>query len=178
MKSKSLYITLACSAAFAALAGCQATGEQFAASTYTAGQVNSRQEVKTVEIVAILPAKVQVDNTQGKQAAMVAGGVLGAIAGGAAATSASHGHIAKQQNAVLGVAGGAAAGAALGSLVPDQTLVDGVQLTYKDNGKVFNSTQVGKACQFKQGIAELVSTSPTETRVQPNAECPAQSASK
>ncbi|MGF6409566.1 glycine zipper 2TM domain-containing protein [Paraburkholderia sp. MM5482-R1] len=176
---KSSTFALACAATLALLAGCQATGEQYSASTYTTAQLNSRQEVKTVEIIAILPAKVQVDNAQGKQAAQIVGGLLGAIAGGAAATAATHGgHAIKQQNAILGVAGGAAAGAAAGSLVSDKVLVDGVQLTYKDAGKVFSSTQVGKACEFTQGIAEVVSTGPNETRVQPNAACPTTTAAK
>jgi outer membrane lipoprotein SlyB len=151
------------------LAGCQAPGDQYAANVYTVGQVNSRQAAETIDILAVLPARVQVDNSQNKRAAQIAGGILGALAGGVAGANIGHYH---QTNAVLGAAGGGVAGAAAGSLVSDTVLVDGVSLTYKDNGKVFNSAQVGRLCEFAPGTAIMVSTGPNETRIQPNTACP------
>lgn len=151
------------------LAGCQAPGDQYAANVYTAGQINSRQAAETVEILAVLPAKVQVDNTQNQKAAQVAGGVLGALAGGVAGSKIGRYH---QTNTVLGAGAGGIAGAAIGSLVPATTLVDGVSIAYRDNGKVFNSAEVGQLCQFTPGTAILVSTGPNVTRIQPNSTCP------
>jgi outer membrane lipoprotein SlyB len=64
------------------LAGCSTSGEQYSANVYKAGQVNSRQAAKTVKILAVMPAKIEVDNTEGKQNAQMIGGILGAVAGG------------------------------------------------------------------------------------------------
>ena len=44
------------------LSGCAATGENIQANVYKAGQVNQTQEAKTVQILAVLPAKIEVDN--------------------------------------------------------------------------------------------------------------------
>lgn len=152
-----------------ALAGCQTPGQELGANVYNAGQVNTRQEAQTVQIIAVLPAKVQVSNAQNQRAAQIAGGVLGALAGGIAGANVGRYH---QTNTVLGAAGGGAAGAALGSLVPSTTLVDGVSIAYKQDGKVFNSAEVGKVCEFQPGTAVMISTGPNETRIQPNAVCP------
>jgi len=169
MKKLSLCVVIG--TAFATLAGCQATGDEYAANTYTAGQVNSRQAAKVVEILAVLPARVAVDNTQNKQTAQVAGALLGVVAGAFAGGALGHGHAAPT-TALIGAGAGGVAGAAAGSLVNDTTLVNGVSLSYQDAGNVFNSAQVGKVCEFKPGKAIMVSTSPTETRIQPNATCP------
>jgi outer membrane lipoprotein SlyB len=163
---KKIALCVVAGTVFAMLAGCQATGDQYAANVYSAGQVNSRQAAKVVTVLAVLPAKVAVDNTQNKQRAQVAGALLGAVAGAFAGNAVGHG------GALLGGAAGAGVGAATGSLVNDTTLVDGVSLTYNDAGNVFNSAQVGKLCEYKPGSAVMVSTGPTETRIQPNATCP------
>ncbi len=63
--------------------------------------------------------------------------------------------------AALGAAGSSAAS-------PQNSLVDGVQLTFKMNGRIFNSAQVGQMCEFKYGPAIMTSTGPTSTRIQPN----------
>ena len=145
------------------ITGC-ATGQQYAANSYTAGQVNQRQAAATIEILAVMPAKVQVDNSQGRKAAVVGLGILGAVAGGL---------IGGNQGAAAGGAllGGLAGGAA-GSVVSNTNMVDGVSLAYKQAGQVFNSAQVGQLCQFKPGVAIMVSSGGNETRIQPNATCP------
>jgi outer membrane lipoprotein SlyB len=152
------------------LAGCVATGQQYQANVYKAGQVNQVQEAKTVEILAVLPAKIEVDNTEGKKQAMVVGALLGAVGGAAI------GHAIDHSDTLVGAAGGTAAGAAMGSLAADQVLVDGVQLTYVEGGKTLSSAQVGKLCEFKPGTAIVISTGPNETRVQPNNICPPEAA--
>lgn len=148
-----------------ALAGC-ATGEQYAANAYTAGQVNTKQKATPINIIAVLPAKVKVENKQGKQAAMIAGGILGALAGGAI------GNATGGTNTTTGAVAGAGVGAAAGALVPGDVLVDGVTITYTEKAGTFSSTQVGKMCEFRAGKSVLISMSQNETRIQPNAECP------
>lgn len=98
----------------AAVTGCSSSGEQYSANVYKAGQVNSRQAAKTVKILAVMPAKIEVDNTEGKQNAQMIGGILGAVAGGVIGNKTSN-H--SKTGTVVGVAGGAGVGAAAGSLV-------------------------------------------------------------
>jgi len=154
------------------LAGCSTSGEQYSANVYKAGQVNSRQAAKTVKILAVMPAKIEVDNTEGKQNAQMIGGILGAVAGGVVGNKVSN-H--SKTGTVVGVAGGAGVGAAAGSLVKDTVLVDGVSLTYVEDGQTYNSAQVGKMCEFSPGVALVISTDGQETRLQPNATCPTKS---
>lgn len=149
--------------------GCQATGEQYAANVYQANQVNARQAARTVRILAVMPAKVQVDNRQAKQAAQIFAGILGAVAGGAIGHSIGN---RDASNTTLGAVTGGVAGAAAGSMVGSQTLVDGVSITYVQDGQTYNSAQVGALCQFAPGEAVMISTGPNETRIQPNAICP------
>ncbi|MBC7102773.1 MAG: glycine zipper 2TM domain-containing protein [Parvibaculum sp.] len=151
------------------VAGCQATGENHRANVYKAGEVNSVQKAKTVNILAVMPAKIEVDNSKQKQSVQVFGALLGAVAGGVV------GHSLGDQsatNTTIGAAGGAALGAAGGSLVPDAVLVDGISITYELDLETFNSAQVGALCEFVPGRAVMVSTSEQETRIQPNAVCP------
>ena len=168
MTFKKYALSLAIVASFS-LTGCQSNADEHAADVYQTGQLNSKQETKTVNIISVLPAKVAVDNTANKRAAQTAGAVLGAIAGGVV------GHNVGSRstlNTTTGAVTGGAAGAAAGSLVSDKTLVEGVSLTYKEGTKVYTSTQVGKECQFTTGLAVVISTQYNETRIQPNAKCP------
>ncbi|WP_329911582.1 hypothetical protein [Serratia quinivorans] len=170
MKKNSLVFSFAALAVLV-LSGCQANADSYAADVYSTGQLNDKQETKTVNIISILPAKVAVDNTANKQTAQAFGAILGAVAGGVA------GHNMGSRSGLAttaGAVGGGAAGAAAGSLVKDKTLVEGVSLTYKDGTKLYTSTQVGRACQFTQGLAVVISTQTNETRIQPNATCPSQ----
>ncbi|MBV8093728.1 MAG: hypothetical protein JO110_10930 [Acetobacteraceae bacterium] len=134
------------------------------------GQVNTRQHAEVVNILAILPAKVKVSNAENQRTAQIVGGLIGALAG--AGLGAGLGHHYTLAAGTVGAAGGGVFGAAAGSLVPDQVLVDGVSITYTDHGNTFNSAQVGRACEYKQGQAIMVATSPTDTRIQPNNACP------
>jgi outer membrane lipoprotein SlyB len=148
--------------------GC-ASGANLQSNVYQAGQVNQRQEAEVVEILAVLPAKVEVSNEEARRLAQAGGTVLGAIGGAAIGSNVKN---ASTGTAVVGGVAGAGVGRLAGSAVPGKVLVDGVSLTFVQNGKTFNSAQVGKICEFKPGNAIVVSTTPTETRIQPNSQCP------
>lgn len=146
------------------LTGC-ASGDQYKANVYRQGQVNQAQAAKMVQIMAINPAKIEVDNSQGKQAAQIGGAIIGALLGGAAGN--------RSNNTAAGAVAGGVVGAAAGTMVSDKTLVDGVQLTYVENNRMLSSAQVGKMCEFKLGTALVISTGySTETRIQPNNDVP------
>lgn len=153
------------------LAGCANDGTYYRADTYAAGAVNQAQQVRTVEILAIGAAKVAVSNEDNRQEAQIYGGILGALAG-----------VAIGHNSDSARIGGGIAGAALGSMAGSAiggsrtNYVDGVQITFRYNNKIYNSTQVGRPCEFKTGLAVMISSTPTETRIQPNNPngCPAQ----
>ena len=150
-----------------ALVGCQATGEQYQADVFDASQVNTQQEAKTVKIITVSPTKIKVSNEKNRKAAMMVGGVLGAIGGAAL------GNQNNTDTAIVGGVAGGAAGAMAGSLVDETTLVPGVLIGYAENGKIFTSAQVGRPCEFKVGeISLMVMTLSNETRIQPNATCP------
>jgi len=161
-RSKFLTTTLVISVV--TLAGC-ASGDQYKANVYRQGQVNQAQAAKMVQIMAINPAKIEVDNSQGKQAAQIGGAIIGALLGGAAGN--------RSNNVAAGAVAGGVVGAAAGTMVSDKTLVDGVQLTYVENNRMLSSAQVGKMCEFKLGTALVISTGySTETRIQPNNDVP------
>ena len=149
---------------FVFISGCKSSSEQYKASSYTSSQVNQRQEAKTIEIIAIMPAKVQIDNSQAKNNAQKAGSLVGAVTGAVIGDN--------QGEALIGGVVGAGAGVLAGSFVQGKTIVDGVTLTYSENNKVYTSSQVGLPCEFQLGTALVVSTQKNETRVQPNAQCP------
>jgi outer membrane lipoprotein SlyB len=149
----------------ALLAGCAQPGADLAANVYQGDQVNQVQNAKVIDILSLSPARVEVSNAQNQKTAEVAGGLLGALAGGVTGNQLGHATGA-------GLLVGGVAGAAAGSLVPASTLVDGVTIGYTEAGNTLTSTQVGEMCQFQMGKALVVSTQQNETRVQPNATCP------
>ena len=75
----------ACGALSAALllAGCANDGTAYRSDVYWAGQVNQAQEVKTVQIIAVMPARVTVDNRRDRSDSATMGTILGALAGAA-----------------------------------------------------------------------------------------------
>jgi outer membrane lipoprotein SlyB len=153
------------------LAACAQPGAESAPNVYTQGQVNTRQNADVVNILAVMPAKIQVSNAENQRTAQIAGGLLGAAAGAGLGAGLARPHNALATGTV-GAVGGGVFGAAAGSLVPGQVLVAGVSITYTDHGSTFSSAQVGRMCEYAPGQAIMVSTSPTETRIQPNAVCP------
>ena len=128
--------------------------------------VNQAQQVRTVEILSIGNAQVAVSNTDNRSDAKTIGTILGAIAGAAIG---SHNNHDTASRVLGGLAGGAVGNIAGGAVGGDRTsYVDGVQLTFRYNNKLYNSAQVGRVCEFKPGLAVMISTTPTETRIQPN----------
>lgn len=150
------------------LSACTATGENYRADVYKSSQVNKMQEVKTVEIISVLPARVEVSNAEAKQRSQIGAGLIGAVAGGVIGSNTGKN---SGNNTIIGGALGGAAGAAAGSMVSDNVLVEGVSLTYRYEGKAYNSAQVGSVCEYKLGAAILVSQTENETRIQPNTTC-------
>jgi outer membrane lipoprotein SlyB len=147
------------------LAACQQPGSNLEANVYRAGQVNQTQDAKVVDVLAVLPAKIEVSNQQAQATAQLIGGLAGGLGGAMLGNNIGH-HSAF--NTVAGGAAGGTVGYMAGSLVPATTLVDGVSLTYTDHGRTLNSAQVGRACEFKPGKAIVISTGGNETRIQPN----------
>lgn len=149
------------------LTGCAVDSESLGADVYDTTQLNTKQEAKTVKIISVLPAKVAVDNRKNKEIAQAAGSILGAVTGAI---------VGYQHNGAAAAAGGIAGGtvgAVAGTMVKDKVIVEGVSLTYKQGTKIYTSTQAGRKCQFKPGVALVIKTKTNETRIQPNAECPA-----
>lgn len=151
-----------------ALTGCANNADQYAADAYQVDQLNSKQETKTVNIISVVPAKVFVDNKDNQDTAKAVGTVLGAVVGAVLGyqTGSDWG------TAAAGVAGATVGGVA-GGMTKGKVQVDGVSLTYKEDTKVYTSTQVGKQCMFSTGMAVVITTKANETRIQPNATCPA-----
>ncbi|MCD8338919.1 MAG: hypothetical protein LUC43_01760 [Burkholderiales bacterium] len=150
----------------AALGGCQATGEQYRANVYGANQVNQAQEVQTVDIIALQPAKIVVNNQEYRAVNQGVGAVIGAILGGVIGGFIDrHG----PAGATVGALAGAGLGAGTASYAsPATRMVKGVQITFRVGERTFNSAQVGEVCEYRLGPAIMTSTSPTSTRIQPN----------
>lgn len=163
MKAK---LALCAALTAALLAGCAIDGSMYRSDVYTAGQVNQMQEVRTVEIIAVQSARVAVGNTEDRTDARNIGMILGAIAGAAIGNHNNHSTSARVMGGLAGGALGGIAGQSVGG--NRQELVNGVQITFRDGNKLYNSAQVGQVCEFKTGTAIMVSQSPTETRIQPN----------
>lgn len=146
------------------LAACVDPGATHKANVFKAGQVNQRQEVKTVTILLIQPAKVEVSNKRSREIAQNVGAVVGAIIGADIGDDIDRGG----QSAVIG----AAAGGEAGRLSQGGTkLVDGVQITYQEGSRVLQSAQVGLPCEYAPGAALVTVTNANETRVQSNHTC-------
>lgn len=149
------------------LTACAQPGVQDEANVYQADQVNQSQNAKIITILSLSPARIEVSNTQNQRDAQIAGGLLGALGSGLLG-----GELGTVGTGLGGAALGGIGGAAAGSLVNGKALVPGVTIGYTEDGQLHTSTEVGKMCEFQLGQALVVSTSPTETRVQPNSECP------
>jgi len=127
------------------------TGDKYRATSYRAAQVNQKQAADVIEIIAILPAQVEVDNSEAQKNRQILGALLGA-AGGAAI-------------------GNGAAGAVVASTTENTVLVEGVTITFVQDAKTYSSSQVGRTCEFKPGRAIMISMRADETRIQPNNSC-------
>ena len=142
---------------------------QTTSNVYRPDETNTVQQAKVVTILMITPAKVVADNSQAQKTARVAGGLLGAVGGAVVGNNLGR----SPGRQLVGGAFGGATGIAVGSLAPATKLVDGVSITYDDQGQTLNAAQVGKLCEFTQGKAVVTLSTPTHVRIQPNATCPA-----
>lgn len=174
------------------LSGCATTGAEYRADSYSVDAINTKVQAKTIEIIALLPAQVTVSNAKQKNDATKIGALLGGILGAATGNTVRTNRTTSLTNTLAGGAVGAGVGGVSGSLVSEQVQVPGIQITYRQtviediedvvNGKrvtktvkhkkTFISAQVGKMCEFKNGVALLVETVKAETRIQPNSACP------
>lgn len=152
------------------LGACATPGVEDRPDVYNAGQVNQAQQVETVTIVGVSPARVQVDNRRNQRTATAVGAVLGVGLGaglGAGVGGSALG------GALAGLGGGAAGGYIGNQIEGNTTLTSGVTVFFKTpSGQELSSTQVGKICEYQPGPATLIATGPGVTRVQPNASCP------
>ena len=98
---------------------------------------------------------------------LIAGPAVGAIAGAAIGNHNNHSTSSRVLGGLAGGAIGGLAGDAVGG--SGTTYVDGVQLVYRSSdGQVYQSTQVGRICEYKLGSAIMASSRSGETRIQPN----------
>lgn len=148
------------------LGGCASTGDVYRADVYRATEVNRQQEVQSIEIIAVQPARIAVPNTDNRGDATTAGMIIGALAGAAVGAIVSDSPDAVIAGGVAGGALGNLGGKAAGG--QRENLVDGVQITYRIGNRIYNSAQVGKVCEFMIGPALLIKGKASETRVQPN----------
>lgn len=158
---RSLFISLL---AVSFLAACADAGSRHKANVFGAGQINQRQEVKTVTIIDIQPARIEVLNQRNQEIAEGVGFVLGAVLGAAVGDDIDRG----TQSAVIGGAIGAEAGKLGGGR---KKLVDGVQIIYREGDRVLQSAQVGSPCEYAPGPALVTVTGEKETRIQSNHDC-------
>lgn len=127
-----------------ALSGCATDGNYYRSDVYSSSQVNQAQRVNTVEIIAINPAQVAVNNSENSDRARATGAILGAIAGAAIGNHNNHSTSSRVLGGLAGGAIGGLAGDAVGG--SGTTYVDGVQLVYRSSdGQVYQSTQVGRS---------------------------------
>ena len=166
MRNKILPLTLLMSAVL--VTGCAANGgHQYRADVYNPSAVNRAQEVRTVEIIAIQPAQVVVDNSDNRRDSQAVGAILGAIAGAAIGNHGNHSTSSVGQGTYYEA--GAVGGIAGSALSDRQEYVNGVQLVYRlPDGRMMQSTQVGEMCEFRTGTAIMASGRSGETRIQPN----------
>ena len=166
MKKTASIIALALASALT-LSGCVNDGTYYRADTYYAGQVNQMQEVNTVQIIAVNSARVAVPNSENRSTAQTTGAILGAIAGAAIGNHNNHSTSARVMGGLAGGALGGLAGGAVGG--SSMSYTDGVQIVFRTaSGKVMQSAQVGRPCEFRTGTAVMVSPRPNEARIQPN----------
>lgn len=167
MKKTTFTAVAGCIALTLGLGGCANDGTYYRADTYSSSQVNRVQEVNTVEIIAVNPARVAVANSDRRETAQVAGAILGAVAGAVLANQASHSTGSRVAGGLAGGTAGALAGGAIGG--DGTTYTEGVQIIFRNaRGKVLQTSQVGRPCEFRTGTAIVVSPSPNEARIQPN----------
>ena len=159
-----------CLIAAITLCGCATPQDRYGGDVYDASETNRMRQSDRIEIVDVLPAKINVERSEGNT-----GKILGGVAGGT--TGAVIGHkLGKHSNSrrlaeTVGLVGGAVVGAVAGDAIQNsQKTVQGSNIIYKLNGKEYSSVQADPPCRFRRGKAKLIHIG-NETRVQPNSGC-------
>ena len=151
------------------LAGCANDNQRYRADVYGPGSLNQVQQVSTVEILSIQPAKVALPNETKNSTAQLAGTVAGAVAGAVIGNQFGHGRHSRQNSRIVGgLAGGVLGNRAANLAAVGTDYQNGVQLTYRMNDQMYTSVQLGNSCEYKLGTATLVRQSANESRIQPN----------
>ncbi|NLY03316.1 MAG: hypothetical protein GXZ15_00485 [Campylobacter sp.] len=150
------------------MSGCTSKKASSSPDVYKESEINKRQEIRAVNISKVDPAKIAINNDTSKNTARVVGGVLGAVGGAVLGYNWGSG---KSGATVVGSAVGGALGGLGGEAVNDEKVVDGVTITYEQDGRVYSSTQVGDLCEYKTGSAEVVLIDGSVTKIQPNSYC-------
>lgn len=156
--------------ALLSLSACADAGYEDRPDVYSAGMVNQVQQAATINIIQVRPVRVQVSNARGQSGSALLGGLLGAGLGVGLGLGVAHNGLA----AGLGGLGGGVAGGMIGNQLSGSTrFVNGVTIMFPTpNGQLLSSTQVGRACEYQLGPAQIISTGPGQVRIQPNAYCP------
>lgn len=151
------------------LSGCANDNARYRADVYGPGSLNQAQEVRTVEILSIQPAKVALPNSANNQSMQLAGTVLGAIAGAVIGNQFGHGPHDRQGARIFGGIAGGFLGNRTADLASGGTdYQDGVQLTFRVNDQMYTSVQVASPCEYKLGTAMMVQQGSYGSRIQPN----------
>lgn len=157
MQKKSALAALGAAIGALMLSGCANDGTAYRADTYSVSQVNQMQEVRTVEIIAINPARVAVPNSDNRETARVAGALLGAIAGAAIGNHNNHSTSSRVLGGLAGGAVGGMAGDAIGG-GNSTSYTDGVQLVYRTlDGRMYQSSQVAAPANSRRARPSLFS---------------------
>ncbi len=154
-----------CLIAAIALCGCATPQDRYGGDVYDASETNRMRQSDRIEIVDVLPAKINVERSEGNTGKIlggVAGGTTGAVIGHKLGKHSSSRRLAETVGLV-----GAGAGDAIQN---SQKTVQGSNIIYKLNGKEYSSVQADPPCRFRRGKALLIHTG-SETRVQPNSGC-------
>lgn len=158
---------LAAAVSVALVAGCSSLDSNYyRADTFSTSGVNQAQQVREITITRLAPVQIAVDNNQNRDDNSTTGMIVGGLIGAAV------GHHVKHSGSAAAI--GAVAGGALGNMAATaasgqrRAYVPGVQITYRYNGKLYSSAQVGQVCEYQLGAAYMLSSTATETRIQPN----------
>jgi hypothetical protein len=147
--------------------GCSAAEKNLNSTADKNPQDATVQTSKSIQIISVLPAKIEADNYQAQFATAALSAATRGIGG-------RYGGV-----GTLGTMGttmeGGTIGNSTGLMAPDKITVDGVSITYSDNNQLITSLQTGKVCEFRPGPSTLDSTSDfTKIQIQPNTTCPEQ----